>query len=262
MSSTDKPCCQLTLRCPHCQAQGMVPWNRLKADRRLYCRRCDRWYRLSGKAELLPAAPPTKQLDQQVALAVRNSFSGWSEYERDPRFGRRSFRDPQIWRDAARALVVWLLAVRIITSVAVVSTVLLLAGSLGWLVLRSTPVLAETPREPVTLDQRVPLFAEAWAVNDFATMQQFALPEETGQVGGWVIKQVRPAALMDMEPGAVTATFTVARQMDEHRAEVVVRVAPKSAAPVEAGVCEQRQVWRERDGKWFFSPADSAVKKL
>lgn len=257
-TNSDQPYCQMTLQCPHCQAKGMIPWDRLKVDRRFHCRRCQRWYRLSAQAELLPVAAP----EDKISLAVRGSFSDWNQYQRKSRYGRRSLGDPQFWREAVQAIVVWLLAVRVVTSVAVVSSVVLLAGSLGWLVLRSTPVLAETPREPVTLDQRVPLFAEAWAVNDFATMQQFALPEETGQVSGWVVKQTRPAALMDMEPGAVTATFTLARQMDEHRAEVVVRVAPKSAAPVEAGVCEQRQVWRERDGKWFFSPAESAVKKL
>jgi hypothetical protein len=260
-TATEQPYWHLTLKCPHCEAKGMISWDRLKADRRLYCRRCERWYRVSGQGKLLPAAAPEKR----VTVSVRSSFSAWIDYHRNARFGRRSVTDPRFWGELIVASVVWLLAARTGMRMAV-AAVAVTMFAVGWLAFRSGPAVAVAPSEPTTLAERAPIFAEAWACSDLATMMHFTLPQEADQLKYWMFAEKRPPALLEVESGEVTATaISVVPQQDPHQAVVMVGVAARSPAGNHAenpSDYQQREIWTERDGQWYFSPKETAAKLL
>ncbi len=259
-TATDQPYWHLTLKCPRCEAKGMISWDRLKANRRLYCRRCERWYRVSSQGKLLPANAP----ERKMTLSVRSSFSAWIEYHRNSQFGRHSLTDPRFWRQLMTAIIVWLLAVGTAarTTVAVAAVVMMSAA--GWLAFRSRAAEAVVPSEPTTLAQRAPTFAKAWACRDFATMTHFTLPQETDQLKNWVIAVKRPAALLDAEAGDLTATaISVVPQSDPHQALVTVRVAgrlPPGEHAAGSSHYQQCEIWSQRDGKWLFSPKETAAR--
>src|SRR4051812_23766379 len=90
------PDCNVTARqvnvvCPRCQTKGKVAWDRL--DRLLRCGGCAGWYKLSASASLVEVRPP----DEKIQVAVRTSFSDWTDHELTLPQQRNKRRD--FWRN-------------------------------------------------------------------------------------------------------------------------------------------------------------------
>lgn len=262
-AAIEQPCRQMPLECPHCHTPGLIAWDRQKPDQRLHCRCCGRWYRVAGGAELVPAGPPETQVEATIAGALGSVFADWSDACSSAGSDRLNLASWRFWRDLPQAVVVWLLAIDRTACLALLSACLMTAGTLGWLVLRTTPLAAAAPREPVELSERVLILAEAWLVRDFTTMRRFTLAEEADELSQWAEHSVRPAALDDVLPGEVVASLaSPAPPRDAQQARVTVALAARFGTAADGGNrCQQSQMWCQREGKWYFSPKESLAQR-
>lgn len=140
--------------------------------RLFYCRGCSQWYRLE-KTELIPAPRPPRVFDLQVR-------SGLSEWKDD------KFQTPIPVR-AAQAWVRWfwkperrLWSAGIAAAVAVGLTAVLVYAQ------RSGTIAKAADRLPDALEERVPLWFDAWLAQDVERMLQLTVPSHDRQLRRWL----------------------------------------------------------------------------
>jgi hypothetical protein len=256
-AATDTPYWHLSFNCPNCKGKGMIPWNRLTSEHRLYCRGCKHWYGVTGQGKLYPTTAPEKK----VKVAVRTSFSAWVEYHRTETFGRYSITDKRFWKELGVAIYSWLSSgsKSARTTLGVTGAVAMLM--IGWFAMGPASVEAVAPPAPETIAERAPIFAAAWATRQFSTMMQFTIPDQLEPLKRWSALLRLPSDFQDLEFNDVAAeVVSVTPQKDPHQALVKMRIMPRGAEGAAGdgkNLIEQVEYWREIDGKWFFSAKES-----
>ena len=166
---------RLRLACPQCGGSGMVAWENL--DHLFHCRRCAQWYRLD-KSRLLPVPPPPKVFD----LQVRSGLSEW----RDERYEGVH---------PSAAVRAWLRQLRKSKRPAYWTGLLLAAASVLAVLLRTPGETALCPTAkplPDALEERVPLWFDAWFVRDEGQMLQLTAPSYDRQLRRWLSRNPAP----------------------------------------------------------------------
>jgi hypothetical protein len=250
-SSTSEKSWSLSVRCPHCELQGTIPWERLTPKKRVRCRRCEQWFRVESGGAVTKAEAP----DAAITVAVRGALSEWKEHLA-PESGRLERRATQT--DGWRLPFGW-------RTGSALGAALLALLTMSWLSLRAGAASDAEPapyQEPERLEDRAAAFTASWAGHDTPGMVQFTTPGKTTPLMTWLHGARLAPVFVETEVRDVKAEVVkVEPQKDPHRAMVTVAIALRSATapppPKSAVGYTHREVWTEVAGKWFFAPEET-----
>ena len=228
--------CRMQVRCPRCGGQGLVPWDRLNGV--LRCGGCGASCRLDAFGKPFEAPPPTAFFVQ-----VRSWFSEWQHVRvllGPPRRTDELVRGA--WRPNALGAIL----------ASVVALAVLVGAFAYW---PRPPRPSESPQVslPTSLDGRATAWLRAWLAHDTAQLLQFVEPTRDRQFRRWLSSRPPPRPI---GPEAFDASRYEVESVtrDEPRlADVTVSIQTKHSPRAEKKIL-LKQVWRQRDGVWYFWP--------
>jgi hypothetical protein len=224
---------QLKLACPKCGASGTAPITHL--GHYFICKRCEQWYRVEGSSFVAVRKPPAV-----VDLRVRMGFSDY----RGDRY--RETRPVAMARRIGRRL--WNLRYPLGVAAAVIVAMLILYFA------RYRPAKTEQVAAlPNTLEDRVPVWIDAWVANDVPRLMQLTAPSHDRQLRQWVSHN-RPPRQTEGNDGAKSeVNLTSIKPRGKEAAEVVavLSATDPSGQPQRVTL---RQTWISSDGAWYFLP--------
>ncbi len=167
------PDTQLKLACPECGAWGMATIENL--HHLFHCRRCRQWYRVEGASFSRVSAPPTV-----VRLQVRSGLSHWKNDKYSTAAKRTAAQRFMGCLSAAKRHP-WT------SGISALAAVLSLVAVLRWTV--PPPAAASLPG---ALEDRVPLWFDAWLADDVGRMLRLSAPCYDRQLRRWLVRNPLP----------------------------------------------------------------------
>ncbi len=217
----------ITVKCPHCEKMGDVPWDRL--SKVFVCQGCGRRFIV--------------QSDGSAVEVIEAKNGKWVEAEKVREQARQR-------RKRRRSLFVAVVVAVLFPALAVA----------GWRAAR--PVVPQiVERElPQELNARAELFAQAWLSNDVRLMKRMTSPAVEKTLYAWYNRH-RPPPLLRTPTSGTPPEGVDGAQVEVNsrhgkagQCVVTLRVRNPKLAPDHPPV-ELRLVWEERsDNNWYFLP--------
>ena len=211
------------VRCPGCDSETSIRWNKLQLGRVLECPHCKGNFTMSSSGEI---------------YEIVRDFAG--------RWKSRAAIDAQ--RESRRNR-----RYQIIGGVA--ATVMVIAISFGTTIRSGNGSPAALPKLPEEFEARVELFTRAWLTGDARTMKRLTDPAHDRQFFPWQRQNQPP---LKIKPESLNDDVVVVVEITKLPSTPPVSwVQTKIDGLKLEGTdypIELRLAWEERAGKWFFQP--------